>query len=174
MEKKFLNFALTEGVVLTVLGLCMLALPKISTLAMGVMVSIAFFIYGIYKFINSVLTRKYRDDFWLNIALSFLLITLGILMFLQPVFNLVFITSLIGIYFILESISSLLFSIQYKNLFSFWWTIFIMSILQLALGLIILVALPSSAFWVIGILVGVEFLIAGMSLMSLFISNKNV
>ena len=69
-EKKFLSFILTEGIVLTVLGLGMLMLPKLTTLTFGIMICIAFFVYGIYKIVNAALTRNYTRHFILNIIIK--------------------------------------------------------------------------------------------------------
>ena len=59
-EKKFLKFVLIEGIVLTILGISMLMLPKISSLTFGVMICIGFIIYGFYKTINAFLTKNYN------------------------------------------------------------------------------------------------------------------
>ena len=46
--------------------------------------------------------------------------------------------------------------------------------MQFILGLIILTALPASALWVIGVLAGINFLIAGMVMISMYISTKYI
>ena len=38
-EKRFLNFIFLEGILLTALGLCVLILPKLTSLTFGVMLS---------------------------------------------------------------------------------------------------------------------------------------
>ena len=57
-EKRFLSYVLTEGILLTILGLAMLMLPKVTTITFGMMICLAFIIYGGYKAINAILTRK--------------------------------------------------------------------------------------------------------------------
>ena len=173
-EKKFLNFVLREGIILTVLGIGMLMLPKITSLTFGLMVCIGFFVYGIYKTINAFLTKNYTRHFILNIILGIMLAILGILLFMAPMFNLIIITSFIGIYFLLESISSTAFAIQTRKTLYLWWTNLFVALLQFIIGFIIILGLPATAFWVVGMLVGINFLIAGMIMISLFISNKYV
>ena len=41
-EKRFLSFVLIEGILLTVLGLAMLMLPKITTISFGLMLCLIF------------------------------------------------------------------------------------------------------------------------------------
>ena len=173
-EKKFLSFILTEGIILTLLGLGMLMLPKLTSLTFGIMVCIGFFVYGIYKTINAFLTRNYTRHFILNMILGIILAVLGVLLFFAPRFNLILITAVIGVYFLLESISSTAFAIQKRKTLYFWWTNLFIAILQFLIGFIIIMGLPGTAFWVVGMLAGINFLIAGMIMVSLFISNKYV
>ncbi len=173
-EKRFLSFILTEGILLTVLGLGMLLLPKITTITFGIMLCLSFIIYGGYKAINAFLTRNYTRHFVLNIAIGVLLAIIGIFLFMAPMFNLIVITSIIGVYFILESISSTAFAIQNRGKIYFWWANIFVSVLQFLLGLIIIIGLPSTALWVIGVLAGVNFLISGSVLISMYTSTKYI
>ena len=120
-EKRFLSYVLTEGILLTILGLAMLMLPKVTTITFGMMICLAFIIYGGYKAINAILTRNYTRHFILNIILGLILMALGIFLFMAPMFNLVLITSIIGVYFLLESVSTCAFAIQNRKTLYFWW-----------------------------------------------------
>lgn len=171
-EKKFLSCVLTEGILLAVLGAAMLMLPKITSITFGMMICLAFIVYGGYKAINAFLTRHYTRHFILNIILGLILIGLGLFLFTAPMFNLVVITSVIGVYFLLESISTCAFAIQNRKTLYFWWADIPVAIMQFLLGVIIIVGLPSTALWVVGILAGINFLITGMIMISMFIATK--
>lgn len=173
-EKKFLSFVLVEGILLAVLGILMLILPKLTTITFGLLLCLSFIIYGGYKTINAFITRNYSRHFILNMLIGILLVVIGIFLFLAPAFSLILITSIIGIYFILESISSTAFAIQNRKILYFWWAGILVGIMQFILGLIILTALPASALWVIGVLAGINFLIAGMVMISMYISTKYI
>ncbi len=171
-EKRFLSFVLIEGILLSVLGLGMLVLPKITTISFGLMLCLTFIVYGGYKVINAILTRNYSRHFVLNIVTGLLLFLTGVFLFMAPMFNLLLITSAIGVYFILESISSIAFAVQNKNTLYFWWLAILVGVMQFLLGLIIILGLPSTALWVVGVLAGINFLIAGVVLISMYISTK--
>lgn len=171
-EKRFLSFVLIEGILLSVLGLGMLVLPKITTISFGLMLCLMFIVYGGYKVINAILTRNYSRHFVLNIVTGLLLFLTGVFLFMAPMFNLLLITSAIGVYFILESISSIAFAVQNKNTLYFWWLAILVGVMQFLLGLIIILGLPSTALWVVGVLAGINFLIAGVVLISMYISTK--
>ena len=173
-EKRFLSYVLIEGILLSALGLGMLMLPKITTISFGLMLCLTFVVYGGYKVINAILTRNYSRHFILNILAGLLLFLVGVFLFMAPMFNLILITSAIGVYFILESISSTAFAVQNKNTLYFWWLEILVSVMQFLLGLIVILGLPSTALWVVGILAGVNFLIAGIVLISMYLSTKYI
>ena len=171
-EKRFLSFVLIEGILLSVLGLGMLMLPKITTISFGLMLCLTFIVYGGYKVINAILTKNYSRHFVLNVVSGLLLFLTGVFLFMSPMFNLLLITSAIGVYFILESISSTAFAVQNKNTLYFWWLAILVGVMQFLLGLIIILGLPSTALWVVGVLAGINFLIAGVVLIIMYISTK--
>ena len=173
-EKRFLSFVLIEGILLSVLGLGMLVLPKITTISFGLMLCLMFIVYGGYKVINAILTRNYSRHFVLNIVTGLLLFMTGVFLFMAPMFNLLLITSAIGVYFILESISSIAFAVQNKNTLYFWWLAILVGVMQFLLGLIIILGLPSTALWVVGVLAGINFLIAGVVFISMYLSTKYI
>ena len=173
-EKRFLSFVLIEGILLSVLGLGMLVLPKITTISFGLMLCLTFIVYGGYKVINAILTRNYSRHFVLNIVAGLLLFLTGVFLFMAPMFNLLLITSAIGVYFILESISSIAFAVQNKNTLYFWWLAILVGVMQFLLGLIIILGLPSTALWGVGVLAGINFLIAGVVFISMYLSTKYI
>lgn len=173
-EKRFLSFVLIEGILLSVLGLGMLMLPKITTISFGLMLCLTFVIYGGYKVINAILTKNYSRHFILNVVAGLLLFAVGIFLFMAPMFNLILITSAIGVYFLLESISSTAFAVQNKNTLYFWWAEILVAIMQFLLALIIILGLPSTALWVVGVLAGVNFLVAGMVMIGIYLSTKYI
>ena len=173
-EKRFLSFVLIEGILLSVLGLGMLVLPKITTISFGLMLCLTFIVNGGYKVINAILTRNYSRHFVLNIVTGLLLFLTGVFLFMAPMFNLLLITSAIGVYFILESISSIAFAVQNKNTLYFWWLAILVGVMQFLLGLIIILGLPSTALWVVGVLAGINFLIAGVVFISMYLSTKYI
>ncbi len=171
-EKKFLSCVLTEGILLTILGIAMLMLPKLTSITFGMMICLTFIIYGGYKILNALMTKNYTRHFLLNIVLGLILIGLGLFLFTAPMFNLVVITSVIGVYFLLESISTCAFAVQNRKNLYFWWADIPIAVMQFLIGLIIIIGLPSIALFAIGILAGINFLMTGMIMISMFIATK--
>jgi len=171
-EKRFLGFVLTEGILLTALGIVMLMIPKVTTATFGIILSISFIVYGGYKILNAIMTRNYTRHFVYNMFLGLLLIATGILLLNAPYLSLVLLTSFIAVYFILESISTWAFAVQNRKILNFWWAGIPVAIMQFILGLIILLGLPQTALWVVGILAGVNFLITGVVMIGTYLATK--
>lgn len=172
-EKRFLNFMFLEGIILTVLGLCVLILPKLTSLTFGVMLSSAFIAYGLYKLIVSFVNRNYAMNILWNIFLAIYIITIGILLLFVPKISLLWLIALIGVYFLLESISSTVFIAQIRSVFNFWGYKFLSAIILFLIGLLIVLGLPVMSFWVVAILSGLAFLVKGMTKMTLSLANRN-
>jgi len=173
-ENKFLNFVLIESIVLLLLGFGLLILPKVTLISFGIMMCLSFIIYGGYKIINSILTKNFSKHYILDIITGLILLINGILLFAAPVFNIMLIIGLSGIFFILKSLSSFAFTIQIRKTLNFWWMCLFLSILELLFGIIIIVLLPSTGLWLVGILVGIDFIFSGIIFMNMFISTKYI
>ena len=172
LERSFLNFVGADGVVMLILGIITLVLPKITSLAIAVVLAVILAAYGAYRIVNSIVERKHIRHVFLNIAIGLLLLLSGIFLFFYPVFNLLIITSAIGVYFILESLASVAFAFETRGLVNMWWVNIISGILQFLLGFIIIIGLPQTALWTVGILLGINPLVSGMSMLTVFMATK--
>lgn len=172
-EKNFLNCMMFEGIILTILGLCVLILPKLTGITFGVMLSSAFIAYGLYKIINSIINRNYGLNPFLSVFLGIFVLTIGILLLLVPKINLLWLIALTGVYFLLESICTSAFISKFKNLYSSYGCKFVSAVIVFLIGLIIIITLPLMSFWVVSMLSGVALLIKGMSKISTAVYNKN-
>ena len=77
MVKRFCNTFLVEGIFILVLGLMLLVLPQLSTLALSLMISVALILAGIYKLISSIIRRDEIEKSWLSAIISLLMIVTG-------------------------------------------------------------------------------------------------
>lgn len=172
-EKRFLNFIFIEGILLTALGLCILILPKLTSLTFGVMLSSAFIAYGIYKIITSFMNRNYITNILWSIFLGIYILTIGILLLMVPKISLLWLIALIGVYFLLESVSSVAFISKMGSVFNSIRCKCFAAFMMFLIGLIIILGLPVMSFWVIALLCGLALLIKGMAKTTLALSNRN-
>ena len=172
-EKRLLNFIFIEGLLLTILGLCILIIPKLTSLTFGVMLSAAFITYGLYKIITSFINKNYLSNIIWCIFMGAYILTIGILLLLVPKISLLWLIALIGIFFILECISSAAFMAKVRSLFNFIGCKGFVAMLLFIIGLIIILGLPVMSFWVVALLSGIALLTKGLAKIILSLANQN-
>ena len=171
-ENRFLSFVLTESVLFLCLGLSMLILPKITMLSFGIMMCLSFIVYGGYKVISSLLTKNFSKHFILDIIMGVVLFSDGLILYTAPTVDIMWIIGLAGVFFILKSLSSSAFMVQTRKTLNFWWMCLFLALLELLFGIVVIVLLPSAALWLIGILVGMDFILSGIVYTNMYISTK--
>lgn len=171
---KVLNLMFAEGVILTALGICAILLPNMVSFTTSIVLSIVLMIFGVYRFINALLLRKELKNPYLAMIIGLLAAILGAYLFLHPFFNLLLLTVAIALYFLLECINTTIFTFETRGLVRYWWLGFFMAVLQFILGLFILLSLPFSALWLLGIVLGISLLFSGISLITMFLSSKMI
>lgn len=171
-EKKFLSLIVTEGVLLLSLGLVVLVLPKIISVSFGFMLCLSFLVYGGYKAINAFLSRNFSMHYILDIISGVLLMLAGVMLYFAPAFNVLIIISLIGLYFLLGSLSSSAFAFLSRNILYLWYLGFVDSLVKFVFALISVIILPSAALWLAGILAGISFIVSGVIMLNMYISKR--
>lgn len=172
-EKRFLNCLMVEGFMLFILGICILIIPKLTSLSYGVMLSGAFITYGIYKAINSVINRYSKLHISYGIIMGLFISTLGILILFVPKINLLWLVAFIGIYFIANSISSAVYSYYLRGGYNFWGCEIITSVILFIMGLSILLGIPVMSFYMVTVLTGIGMTLKGAAEISLSLININ-
>ena len=168
MVKRFCNTFLVEGIFVLIVGMLLLILPQVSTLALSLMISVALILAGIYKFISSIIRRDEIEKSWLSATIALLMIVTGAYLTIRPLFNLFLLTMGVGIYFVLEGVNSMVMAFESKGVLKHWWVGLLAGLAQFALAFIILLGLPGTALFTIGVLIGVSMLLSGIALISVY------
>lgn len=171
---KCISFFVAEGIIFTILGLLMLFMPMITSYAASLIISILLFIGGLYKIINSIINRNFMSKPVLSIIIGILMVSAGIILTIHPMINMFLLTIILAAYFILEGINSLNFAIHNRNLLTYWWLAAVVSLIQFMLAAIILASLPFSALITVGLLLSIDFIFSGLTLLSLSSTCKYV
>lgn len=174
LVRKTYNLFLVEGIFAMIVGVLLLVLPAVSSLAISVIVSIGLVLVGIHKFISSIVRRDEIEKVWLQMLIAVLLIGVGIYMVMNPLFNLLVITMGIAFYLILEGINSMSIAIQSRKVLKYWWVGIFSGLVQFFLAFIIMYLMPAAALLTIGIMVGVNLMFSGVALISLYAGAKEL
>jgi uncharacterized membrane protein HdeD (DUF308 family) len=154
---------LVEGIVMMVLGLLAIAVPEVASLAITIFIGWLFFIGGIVRAISLVQHRTMPGFAW-ALATALLAIVLGLVLLLRPIAGVLTLTLALVVFFVLEGISAILLAIEHRRHLPSWGWVLFSGLVDLLLAFLIWDGWPSSADWAIGLLVGINMVFLGLSL----------
>lgn len=155
-----------EGILLIILGLIAVAFPGFTTLGFELFLGWLFLISGVIQAYRAFKLRHAPGLLGssLNAALS---IILGILLLAYPISGIISLAVLLMVYFILEGIFKIIWGFQYRkrNFIQPWGWLIFSGIVSLVMAFLIWYGWPGTAFWVIGLLFGINLIFFGASLL---------
>jgi uncharacterized membrane protein HdeD (DUF308 family) len=161
---------LLEGVLLVVLGLAALVLPR--TLAIDILFGWLFLISGIAGMVTAMWIRQGASCFW-SIVSATLAIVAGILLLLSPR-GVLSLTLILILFFVIEGVASIMHARGYRRENSGQWRWMMAGgVLDLAFAVAIVVGLPGSAQWALGLLVGINFIFCGLALVAMALQVRS-
>jgi uncharacterized membrane protein HdeD (DUF308 family) len=158
---------MVEGVVLVILGLLAIVLPPIATLAVTLVLGWLFLLSGLVGLFTTFWLR-HAPGFWWSLLSALLAIGTGIVLLVWPVSGALSLTLLLVAFFIVEGIASIMFALEHKReLTGRWGWMLASGIVDLILVAIILSGFPETGAWAIGLLVGINMVMGGTSLIAM-------
>jgi uncharacterized membrane protein HdeD (DUF308 family) len=158
---------LVEGIVLVVLGLIAIMVPPIATLAVEILFGWLFLISGIVGLITTFWMRQ-APGFWWALLSAALGIAAGLVLLAQPLSGVLTLTLILIVFFTIEGVASIMYALEHKRELSGRWGFMLASgIVDLIVAGIILVGLPGTAAWAIGVLVGINMVFGGSALIAM-------
>jgi len=158
---------LVEGVVLLVLGASAVVLPAIATLAVTILFGWLFLVSGIVGLVTSFWMRQ-APGFWWSLLSAVLGIVVGAMLLASPLTGAISLTLVLIAFFLIEGVVTIMFALDHRRELSGQWGWMLMSgLVDLALALMILTGLPSTAAWAVGLLVGINMIFGGAALIAM-------
>jgi uncharacterized membrane protein HdeD (DUF308 family) len=157
------KLVLAQGIVMMVLGFLAVAEPNVATIAIGIFVGWLFFIGGIFRALSLWQSRGMPGFAW-SLLTAVLAIVLGLILIFRPLAGVLTLTMVLIAFFILEGITAIVLAVQHREHLRSWGWVLFSGIVDLLLAFLIWDGWPSSADWAIGLLVGINMLFFGLSL----------
>jgi len=158
---------LIEGIVLLVLGILAILVPPVATITFTFFIGWLFLIMGIMGLITTFWAR-HAPGFWWSLLSAVLAIAAGIVLLINPFSGAFTLTLLLIVFFIIEGVLSIMYALEHKKELSGRWGWMLASgIIDLILAAIILLGLPGTAAWALGLLVGINMLFGGSALIAM-------
>lgn len=161
---------IVEGVIFTLLGFLAVALPGISTLSIELFIGWLLIFAGAVQLFRTIKAGGRAAGFIGSLLTSVLYLIFGILLVLYPVAGIFSLTVLLTLFFIAEGIAKIVLGIQLRP-FPQWGWFILNGILALVMAFIIWAGWPGSAFWILGLLVGINMIFFGISLIFLAVGT---
>ena len=164
---------LIEGILLVILGLAAMILPPLASLAVTILLGWMFLISGVAGLALTFWARA-MPGFWWSLFSAVLALVAGIVLLAQPVQGTLTLTIVVGAYFLAEGVVTIMYALEHrKELSERWGWLLTAGIMDILVAGIILAGLPGSALWALGVLVGINMLFGGATLIGMALAARN-
>jgi uncharacterized membrane protein HdeD (DUF308 family) len=112
--------------------------------------------------------------FWWGLVSAALALVAGLVLLAQPVQGTLTLTIVVGVYFLAEGVASIMYALEHRRELSERWSWMLFAgILDIVIAGLIIAGLPGSALWAVGLLVGINLLFGGASLIGMALAARN-
>jgi len=158
---------LAEGILLAILGLAAMIVPPLASLAVTIFLGWMFLISGIGGLIFTFWARQ-MPGFWWSLLSALLAIGAGVVLLARPVQGVLTLTIVVGAYFLAEGVTTIMYALEHRRELSGRWSwLLVAGLMDILIAFFIIAGLPGSAEWAIGLLVGINLLFGGTTLIGM-------
>jgi uncharacterized membrane protein HdeD (DUF308 family) len=163
---------LFEGILLVILGLTAMILPPLASLAITIFLGWMFLISGVAGLALTFWARQ-MPGFWWSLVSAVLAIAAGVILLLRPVQGTLTLTIVVGAYFLAEGVATIMYALEHRRELSERWSWLLFSgVLDILIAAMVITGLPGSAEWAIGLLVGINLVFGGASLIGMALAAR--
>jgi uncharacterized membrane protein HdeD (DUF308 family) len=173
--RKYGTWFTIYGVAMTLLGILAIAMPVPATLATSIFIGwllVAGAVFGLYAVYSA---GKGAPGFWWNLITAILYLAAGVVLLGNPITGAVSLTIVLTAYLLAGGAAKVFLGFQHKrDIPQAWYWILISGIVDIGLALLIIMGLPGTAFWAIGLLVGINLVMMGVAIVFSALSCKKM
>lgn len=165
LNSVFIKNTKITGLFMIVIGILGILLPNVVALSFNAFVGGIFLLASAALTYNAWHNKNTTMSLWFK---PFILAMIAFIVLLHPGIVLSVLGLLIAIYFLLSGFSAMMFAFELKS--SAKWFHLFNGMLSFVLGVIVFDSWPFASAWIIGFIIGINFLFDGIALLS--ISNQ--
>src|SRR5882724_1012995 len=163
---------LFEGILLVILGLAAMIVPPLASLAVTIFLGWMFLISGVGGLIATYWARNI-PGFWWSLISAALAVLAGLILLARPVQGVLTLTIVVGAYFLAEGVTTIMYALEHRRELSGRWSwLLVAGLMDLLIAFIVIAGLPGSAEWVLGLLVGINLLFGGATLIGMALAAR--
>jgi uncharacterized membrane protein HdeD (DUF308 family) len=165
---------LIGGIVSVVLGLIAIIVPPLASVGITILVGIILLVGAVGMVAEAISRGSTGHRIW-SAILAVLYVIAGVWLLINPVEGTITLTVVLIVFFLVIGLFRLIAGIQGRSggVPNAGWMI-VNGILSIAIAVLVLLDLPSSAAWAIGLLVGIQLLFDGMMLITTAMAGKKL
>jgi uncharacterized membrane protein HdeD (DUF308 family) len=164
---------LFEGILLSIIGLAAMIVPPLASLAITIFLGWMFLVSGVAGLFATYWARN-MPGFWWSLISAALAVLAGGILLARPMQGVLTLTIVIGAYFLAEGVATIMYALEHrKELSGRWSWLLIAGLMDIVIAFFIIAGLPGSAEWAIGLLVGINLLFGGATLIGMALAARN-
>ncbi|MEJ0095463.1 MAG: HdeD family acid-resistance protein [Methylocella sp.] len=163
---------LAEGIILVILGIAAVAAPLVAGVATTLFVGWLFLFAGVAGLVATFSART-APGFWWSELSSFVVLIAGLVLLWNPLHGLITLTYVLIAYFIVDGILTIILALEHrKDLSDRWQWLVVNGVIDLILAGIVISGLPGAFAWALGLLVGIDLVFGGSSLIAMAMAAR--
>jgi uncharacterized membrane protein HdeD (DUF308 family) len=163
---------LIEGILLVILGLAAMIVPALASLAVTIFLGWMFLISGIAGLVLTFWARQ-MPGFWWSLLSAALALVAGVILLAQPMEGTLTLTIVVGAYFLAEGVATIMYALEHRRELSERWSwMLVAGLMDILIAGLIISGLPGSALWAVGLLVGINLLFGGATLIGVALAAR--
>lgn len=164
---------LIEGIVFLVIGFAATILPQLASVTVTILLGWMFVTLGAAGIFLSVWAHQ-MPGLWWSLVSAAIAIATGLILLIWPLEGTLSLTIVIGIYFLIEGIATIMYALDHKReLSGRWGWLLFAGIMDIIISAVIVLGLPVSAFWAVGVIVGINLMFGGASLIGMALAARS-
>ena len=165
--REYWRLLLAEGIVLLALGVAAIAVPPLAGLVTTLFLGLVLFAAGVVGLISTFRGRG-LPGFWWSLVSAVLSIIVGGLLIWRPVAGMVSLTGIMTGFFIADGVLTIFLAVRHRDrLAGRWQWLLANGVIDSIIAAIIIWGLPGTLVWALGLLVGIDLLVAGSALIAI-------
>jgi len=165
---------LFEGIVLVILGLAAILVPTAASLVATIFLGWLLLLSGIMGLISTLRARSAPGFAWSMLS-AILATAAGAVLLLWPIHGTFTLTAILIAFLLAEGVISIFYALEHrKGLPGRWgWGWMLASgLVDIVLGVILLAGLPGTAFWALGLILGINLTFGGWALIMMALAVR--
>jgi uncharacterized membrane protein HdeD (DUF308 family) len=147
--------------------------PPLASLAITIFLGWMFLISGIGGLFVTWWARN-MPGFWWSLISAALAVLAGGILLARPVQGVLTLTIVVGAYFLAEGVTSIMYALEHRKELSRRWSwLLVAGLMDILIAFFIIAGLPGSAQWALGLLIGINMLFGGATLIGMALAARN-